>query len=184
MAYQLIPTHSSFAGDPIDQGVSLSTDCQLIASRSHMQCRHQVSACSQSATHRACPAHAAGKDGCACDTPACFEHCRFSTFRDPQAAYVYYSGSNQPGKTNPNAAKEKKIRPLRTESIISDTNPKPSTSSMTGSLSSGRSQVLVLQPIAMTTCSPSLVFKIYTSVFPHSRSVNCSAMRAKVMKKS
>ena len=35
MAYQLIPTHSSFAGDPIGQGVSLSTDCQLIASRSH-----------------------------------------------------------------------------------------------------------------------------------------------------
>jgi hypothetical protein len=108
MAYQLIPTHSTFAGDPIDQGVSLSTDCQLIASRSHMQCRHQVHACSQSATHRACPAREAGKAGCACDTPACFEHCRFSTFRDPQAAYVYYSGSNQPGKTNPNAAKEKK----------------------------------------------------------------------------
>jgi len=76
MAYQLIPTHSTFAGDPIDQGVSLSTDCQLIASRSHMQCRHQVHACSQSATHRACPAREAGKDGCACDTPACFEHCR------------------------------------------------------------------------------------------------------------
>lgn len=108
MAYQLIPTHSTFAGDPTDQGVSLSTDCQLIASRSHMKCRHQVPACSQSAAHRACPARAAGKDGCACDTPACYEHCRFSTFRDPQAAYVYYSGSNQPHKTNPNAAKEKK----------------------------------------------------------------------------
>ena len=40
MAYQLIPTHSTFAGDPMDQGVSLSTDCQLISSRSHMQCRH------------------------------------------------------------------------------------------------------------------------------------------------
>jgi hypothetical protein len=108
MAYQLIPSHSTFAGDPTDQGVSLSTDCQLIASRSHMQCRHQVHACSQSAAHRDCPARKAGKDGCACDTPACFEHCRFATFRDPQAAYVYYSGSNQPGKTNPNAAKEKK----------------------------------------------------------------------------
>jgi len=108
MAYQLIPTHSTFAGDPMDQGVSLSTDCQLIASRSHMHCRHQVPACSQSTAHRACPAQTAGKDGCACDTPACFEHCRFSTFRDPQAAYVYYSGSNQPGKINPNAAKEKK----------------------------------------------------------------------------
>jgi hypothetical protein len=108
MAYQLIPTHSTFAGDPIDQGVSLSTDCQLIASRSHMQCRHQVPACSQSAAHRTCPAREAGKDGCACDTPACHPHCRFATFRDPQAVYVYYSGSNQPGKTNPNASKDKK----------------------------------------------------------------------------
>jgi len=106
MAYQLIPTHSTFAGDPTDQGVSLSTDCQLIASRSHMQCRYQIPACSQSATHRTCPAREAGKDGCTCDTPACFEHCCFSTFRDPQAAYVYYSGSNQPG--NPNVSKDKK----------------------------------------------------------------------------
>ena len=106
MAYQLIPTHSTFAGDPTDQGVSLSTDCQLIASRSHMQCRHQVPACSQSAAHRTCPAREAGKDGCTCDTPACYEHCRFCTFRDPQAAYVYYSGSNQPG--NPNVSKDKK----------------------------------------------------------------------------
>ncbi len=45
MAYQIIPTHSTFAGNPTDQGVSLSTDCQLIASRSHMQCRHQIAAC-------------------------------------------------------------------------------------------------------------------------------------------
>ena len=42
MAYQLIPTHSTFPGDPTEQGVSLSTDCQLIASRSRMQCSHQV----------------------------------------------------------------------------------------------------------------------------------------------
>ena len=34
MAYQLIPTQSTFPGDPPDQGVSISTDCQLIASRS------------------------------------------------------------------------------------------------------------------------------------------------------
>jgi hypothetical protein len=39
----------------------------------------------------------AGKGGCQCDTPACLEHCRFAAFRNPDAAYVYYSGSNQPG---------------------------------------------------------------------------------------
>jgi hypothetical protein len=108
MAYQLIPTRSTFPGDPPDQGVSISTDCQLIASRSRMICHHQVPACSQPAARRTCPARLAGKDGCACDTPACFEHCRFATWRDPQAAYVYYSGSNQPGRTNPNASKDNK----------------------------------------------------------------------------
>ena len=108
MAYQLIPTQSTFPGDPQDQGVSISTDCQLISSRSRMICRHQVPACSQSGGKRECPARLAGKDGCACDTPACFEHCRFATWRDPQSAYVYYSGTNQPGRTNPNASKEKK----------------------------------------------------------------------------
>jgi len=105
MAYQLIPTHSTFPGDPIDQGVSISTDCQLIASRSRMICSHQVPACSQPAAHRSCPARLAGKDGCACDPPACLDHCRFATWRDPQAAYVYYSGSNQPDRTHPNASK-------------------------------------------------------------------------------
>ena len=96
MDCQLIPTHSTFPGDPTEQGVSLSTDCQLIASRSHMLCRYQVPACSQPAAQRACPAREAGREGCACDTPACYEHCRFATWRDPQAAYVYYAGTNQP----------------------------------------------------------------------------------------
>ena len=108
MNYQLIPTHSTFPGDPQGQGVSISTDCQLISSRSKMICRHQVPTCSQSGGKRECPARLAGKDGCACDTPACFEHCRFAAWRDPLSAYVYYSGTNQPGRTNPNASKEKK----------------------------------------------------------------------------
>jgi hypothetical protein len=107
MAYQLISTQSTFPGDPPDQGVSISTDCQLIASRSRMQCSHQVPACSQPASQRICPARPAGREGCACDTPACFEHCQFATWRDPQAAYVYYSGSNQPGP-KPNTPKKPK----------------------------------------------------------------------------
>jgi hypothetical protein len=110
MAYQLIPTHSTFPGDPTEQGVSLSTDCQLIASRSHMQCSHQVPACSQPTAQRACPAREAGREGCACDTPACYEHCRFAAWRDPQAAYVYYAGSNQPAP-NPNTPKKAKEQP-------------------------------------------------------------------------
>jgi len=116
MAYQLIPTRSTFPGDPPEQGVSIATDCQLIASRSRMQCSHQVPACSQPAAARTCPAREAGKKGCACDTPACQGHCRFAAWRDPQAAYVYYVGSNQPGP-NPNTpkpAKEPSQKPAST----------------------------------------------------------------------
>jgi len=105
MDCQLIPSHSTFPGDPTEQGVSLSTDCQLIASRSHLQCSHQVPACSQPAAQRACPAQEAGREGCACDTPACYEHCRFATWRDPQAAYVYYAGTNQPAPNTPHPSK-------------------------------------------------------------------------------
>jgi hypothetical protein len=108
LAYGLVPSRSTFPEDPPGQGVSISTDCQLIQSRSHMRCRHQVPACSKPAAKRPCPAREVGKEGCTCDTPACREHCRFATFRDPQAAYVYYSGSNQPGP-NPNASKDPKL---------------------------------------------------------------------------
>lgn len=104
MAYGLIPTQSTFPGDPPERGLCLSTDCQLIASRSHQKCRHQNPACSLPAAKRPCPAREAGKEGCACDTNACREHCRFATPHDPDAAYVYYSGSNRPGP-NPNAPK-------------------------------------------------------------------------------
>lgn len=104
MAYGLIPSQATFPGDPPERGVSLSTDCQLIQARSHQKCIHQTLACCLPAARRPCPAREAGKEGCACDTDACREHCRFATPRDPQAAYVYYAGSNQPGP-NPNAPK-------------------------------------------------------------------------------
>jgi hypothetical protein len=107
-AYGLIPNHSTFPDDPPDRGVTISTDSQLVASRSHMLCSHQVPACSEPAAARPCPAREAGKEGCLCDTNACQAHCRFATFRDPQSAYVFYSGSNQPGH-NPNASKDPKL---------------------------------------------------------------------------
>ena len=104
MAYALIPTQSTFPGDPPQRGVTVTTDCQLIQARSHQKCRHPTPPCSIPAANRPCPARTAGKQGCACDTDACREHCRFATPRDPEAAYVYYSGSNRPGP-NPNAPK-------------------------------------------------------------------------------
>jgi len=74
MAYALIPTHTTFPGDPPENGVSLSTDCQLIQARSHQLCAHQTPACSQPGLKRPCPAREKDKQGCACDTEACRDH--------------------------------------------------------------------------------------------------------------
>ena len=104
MAYGLMPTHSTFPGDPPERGVSIALDSQLVAARSHMRCRYQRAACFGPSAERQCAARADGKEGCACDTDACADHCRFATARDPEATYVYYSGSNQPRTNNPHAA--------------------------------------------------------------------------------
>lgn len=96
LAYALIPTHSTFPGDPATQGVSLSLDSQLVAARSQMRCHHQNPRCCGPVAQRDCAARADGHRGCACDTHACHAHCRHATPRDPEAAYVYYAGSNQP----------------------------------------------------------------------------------------
>jgi len=96
MAYGIIPTASTFPGDPPGRGVSIASDSQLVQARSHMVCHHQNATCFLPRVTRACAARADGHDGCTCDTAACADHCRLVTPRDPKAAYVYYSGSNQP----------------------------------------------------------------------------------------
>lgn len=96
LAYGLMPSHSTFPHDSPDRGVSVALDSQLVSARSHMRCRHMNAACFQPPAQRQCAARDAGQEGCACDTKACQEHCRLATPRDPEAAYVYYSGSNQP----------------------------------------------------------------------------------------
>jgi hypothetical protein len=96
MAYGLMPTHSTFPGDSPQQGVSIALDSQLVAARSHMRCRYQNERCFRPPPERQCAARQDGKEGCVCDTPACQDHCRHSTARDPEATYVFYSGSNQP----------------------------------------------------------------------------------------
>ena len=103
MAYGLIPGHSTFPGDPPERDISVAIDSQLVASRSHMRCRYQGAACFAPLPERHCAARAEGKEGCACDTAACTDHCRHATPRDPQAAYVYYSASNQPSPPKPSA---------------------------------------------------------------------------------
>lgn len=102
MAYSIIPTSSTFPGDPPDRGVSIATDSQLVEARSRMRCRYQNPACFLPPAQRRCAAREDGKQGCHCDTAACAHHCRMVTPRDPGAAYVFYSGSNQPS-SSPNA---------------------------------------------------------------------------------
>ena len=115
MSQGLIPDHSTFPSDPPERGIAVALDSQLVAARSRMRCRHQHPACFQPGQNRSCAARAAGKEGCACDTEACLDHCRLVAARDPEAAYVYYVGSNQPQATakhtnNPNDTKQKKTR--------------------------------------------------------------------------
>jgi hypothetical protein len=99
MAYGLVPTSSTFPGDPSDRGISLALDSQLVDAHSRMHCRYQHPNCFLPRSQRTCAARAAGKRGCACDTDACIDHCRFVAPRDPEAAYVYYTGSNQPASS-------------------------------------------------------------------------------------
>jgi hypothetical protein len=47
--------------------------------------------------HRPCPAKQKGLPGCDCDTVDCASICRRATPRDPQARFIRYRGSNQPG---------------------------------------------------------------------------------------
>ena len=99
MGIGLIPTQATFPGVPAERGVDLTTDSQLVAARSHMRCAYQNPDCFLPPAQRHCAAQSAGKEGCACDSQACADHCRRATARDPAAAYVYYSGSNQPAAT-------------------------------------------------------------------------------------
>jgi len=94
MTYGLLPTHSTFPGDPPERGVSIALDSQLVEARSHMHCADQNAKCFLPRHQRQCAARAKGKDGCACDTDACADHCRRACAQDREAAYVFYSGSN------------------------------------------------------------------------------------------
>lgn len=106
-AYGLVPTSSTFPGDPPGRGVTIATDSQLVAARSRMRCRHQNSDCFLPPSQRTCAAREAGKRGCAFDTDARAQHCRFVTSRDPEAAYVFYTGSNQPTSSRNASTSEK-----------------------------------------------------------------------------
>ena len=71
---------------------------------SRMRCASVTDSCYQPSSPdnpRPCPAKEKQHQGCNCDTTACASTCRYATSRDPQARFVYYSGSNRT-TDNPN----------------------------------------------------------------------------------
>jgi len=86
----------------------LCPDGMLHEAASTLRCSCVTQTCYQPtspAKPRPCPAKDKQHLGCDCNTAACAQSCRHATPRDPQARFVYYSGSNQPD--NPNQRTDK-----------------------------------------------------------------------------
>jgi len=92
----LVPTHSTFPGDPPERGVSIVHDIMLHEARSRLRCGHVSASCYEPAP-RECPARAAGQKGCHCQTEDCADACRFATPLDPEARLIHYTGRNKEG---------------------------------------------------------------------------------------
>lgn len=76
----------------------LCPDGQLHDAASQRQCISITDSCYQPCSPdqpRACPAKEKERRGCECNSLACARVCRHATPRDPEARYVWYSGSNQ-----------------------------------------------------------------------------------------
>jgi len=107
----LLPTRAG-----AEQQVTLSFDGMLHAARSRLRCSSVTDACYTQCpvdqpTPRACRAQAKGKRGCACDTPACAERCRYTTPRDPEARFIVYQGSHKRAKDSPHAPQPPQDQP-------------------------------------------------------------------------
>jgi hypothetical protein len=85
----------------------LCPDGMIHDAASRMRCAFVQETCyrpTSSDAPRPCPAQEKGKRGCACDTLHCVQACRYAPRRDPEARSIYYAASNQPARSNPNAA--------------------------------------------------------------------------------
>ena len=81
-------------------------DGQLHLAASRLRCASVRAECYQPRPRR-CAAREKAKRGCACEERECDLACRYATPRDPQARFVWYSGSNQ-HPDNPNQAVDPK----------------------------------------------------------------------------
>jgi hypothetical protein len=90
------------------QAALLCPDGQIHDAASQVRCISVTESCYQpcSPDHpRPCPAKDKQRRGCDCSSLACAQVCRQATLRDPQARYVWYTGSNQPAD-HPNRSTE------------------------------------------------------------------------------
>jgi hypothetical protein len=89
------------------QQALLCPDGMIHDAASRMRCAYVRDTCYRpisSTTPRPCPAREKEKRGCACDTMHCVQACRYAPIRDVEASAIYYAASNQPTRSNPNAA--------------------------------------------------------------------------------
>jgi hypothetical protein len=80
------------------QQALICPDGMLHQAASRLRCHAVAASCylpTSPEAPRPCPAKEKHRRGCDCHTPACAQICRQATPRDPQARYVYYSGSNR-----------------------------------------------------------------------------------------
>lgn len=98
-AVTLLRDHGFLSAAAWDQA-TVCPDGMLHPAASHLRCTAIAETCYQPAP-RPCPAREKERQGCACATPACAQVCQHAPARDPDARYVWYSGSNGP-TPNPN----------------------------------------------------------------------------------
>lgn len=89
------------------QQAQVCPDGMIHDAASRMRCTSVQDSCYRplsTPAPRPCPAQDKGKQGCDCDTLRCVQACRYAPIRDPLARCVYYTRTNQPAYSGPNAS--------------------------------------------------------------------------------
>lgn len=91
----------------VQQAATVSFDGMLHDAASRLRCSAVQASCYTPTTPdqpRPCPAQAKGQRGCSCQIIACQTVCQHATPRDPDARFVWYTGSNHTRHPNASAA--------------------------------------------------------------------------------
>jgi hypothetical protein len=105
----LFPEHSSYPGDPPEQGVTMTQDGMLHEALSRPSCQLAADGCYQAlpegapepsdlappAPRRPCRARRGDHEGCLCNSAACQQQCCRASRLDPEARFIHYEGHNK-----------------------------------------------------------------------------------------